>query len=385
MSEFVVPHTIRGEEATPQTLADIDDNFRALCRALGALSSGGAAAGHDIISATHLDSSGTPTAGAVIIRDGSNFWTVLPVGTDGFYMRVVAGFPTWASMGLPPGTWGDASNIPVITVDADGNITNISSVGAVVGLHDLLSGTHPDTTTASPLLGDLIVGEQDVSNDIDDGLYWADGEAYHGISTTNDAGTLLYWTDGEAMPELVAATALGPVTWRRKAKGSEGQVLSMVAGRPQWAASTAATGTGVRVYQSANFSAAWGAITTISFNTIERDDAGYFSLGSPTRITVPVAGWYSFVATATATYATIGLFWLMFYVNGTRRNTTNPGTQNTSSGWGGEYEPHMAPALIYLNAGDYVEFKVISSRLSGAATTMIGGAEFCNLAMVKVG
>lgn len=80
MADLVQHHTIRGETADAQVLADIDDNFRALFRAIGVLALG--------------------------------------------------------SGSLTPGTYGAAALIPVLVVNSSGAISSITEVAAVGGTDD---------------------------------------------------------------------------------------------------------------------------------------------------------------------------------------------------------------------------------------------------------
>lgn len=63
---------------------------------------------------------------------------------------------TLASTGVVAGTYGGASNLMSLTVDAKGRITALSNVAA--GTHTLLSASHTDTLASAVSRGSVIVG-----------------------------------------------------------------------------------------------------------------------------------------------------------------------------------------------------------------------------------
>lgn len=63
---------------------------------------------------------------------------------------------TLAASGVTPGTYGSGSVIPVITVDAKGRLTTVTTSSFTT--HQLLSATHTDTLAGSVVRGDVIIG-----------------------------------------------------------------------------------------------------------------------------------------------------------------------------------------------------------------------------------
>lgn len=91
--------------------------------------------------------------------------------------------------------------------------------------------------------------------------------------------------------------------------------------------------------------------TAIIFDTENRDDNGYWSSGTPTRITIPASGWY--VIAAKIRYnaaATSGGRWLWLVKNGSTRLASS---SQYADGHG--YAVCAPTAVEYLQAGDYIE------------------------------
>jgi len=86
------------------------------------------AAPHKLLSGLHPDTLADDVlSGDIVIGSLAPLWARRPKGSDGQFLKLVGGLPSWAD---PPGA-------------AD---------------HNLLSTTHPDTLVASVLRGDLLVG-----------------------------------------------------------------------------------------------------------------------------------------------------------------------------------------------------------------------------------
>lgn len=253
--------------------------------------------------------------------------------------------------------------------------------------HDLLSATHGDTTPAAPVLGDLAYAQAATTGTTDDSKFWIDGQPIDAISSENSAAGQQFWLDGVPSSSLISGATVGATTWRRLPKGANGQALVMVAGVPAWTnLSGLSTGQGARVYRSTNYTLAWGTPTAMSFDTVERDDAGFFAAGTPTRLTVSASGWYLVNGQTAADYSQAGLLEVSIRVNGsTFKNGRQIGLDNVASGWGVSYDQKGLSALVYLNAGDYIELVVTSARTALTSASMIGGAAYTNLSIVKVG
>lgn len=67
-----------------------------------------------------------------------------------------------ATVGVTPGSYGNTTHFPVITIDAKGRTTNVTmqAVEGAIGAHVLLdSNVHTDSTTGTVARGDLITGQ----------------------------------------------------------------------------------------------------------------------------------------------------------------------------------------------------------------------------------
>ena len=247
--------------------------------------------------------------------------------------------------------------------------------------HDLLSVTHPDTTPAAPVVGDVIVATRSLGNIVDSSKFWADGQSYGGISTVLDTGSLLYWLDGGSGIVLPTPIVAGATTWQRQPIGSVGQVLGVVFDggdlKVEWvdaSSSGGGGGTGAKAYRSTDLSTAYNTVTPVPMSAVEFDTGGYWSALSPSGFTIAVAGVYIVMAQSTLQNAAFGLFYDEIFVNGVKKASSENALGNTDPSYG-DYDPAQVSAILNLAAGDFVEFRVRSVRLTGANTTVIGGQE----------
>lgn len=101
----------------------------------------------------------TPSGGRLLVGDGSA-WTSVALSGDA--TLAFTGALTLASIIAAGGPTGDATTVPVITWDAKGRLTAVSTA-TITGpfpatAHNLLSATHADTLPDSPVAGDLVFG-----------------------------------------------------------------------------------------------------------------------------------------------------------------------------------------------------------------------------------
>lgn len=122
------------------------------------------------------------------------------------------------STAVTPGSYGDATNSPQITVDADGRVTsaaNVAITGVPAAGHNILSATHSDTLADTVVAGDLLIGNN--------------------------------------TPK-----------WARLAKSTNGFILRLVAGLPAW--SDVKDALGMTTLGDIIYGAASGAVTRLAGN-----------------------------------------------------------------------------------------------------------------------
>lgn len=319
----------------------------------GGSSSG--AAEHDILSATHSDVTVAAAAdGDILIRSGSK-WIRLAKGTDGHFLQLVAGIPAWG---------------------VDGTALSID--------HDLLDGSrHPDTEAATPQLGDTIQAQN--AGSIEHSPYWIDGEAVEIIPTADDPSGAQYWLDGLPMAGLVSS---GEVKWQRKAIGGSGTVPVSNGVTWDWqdVAAVAGAGIGVSAYQGGDVS---HSSTTppseqqISFSAVEYDTSGFWSSGTPNRLTVPSGadGLYAIYGmTALPVALGTGAGQLILKVNGTEI------ARGPVFGYNTTYTPNagFVAKQVQLEVGDYVEMFFQFEHVANPSITLEGGATNTFLQLAKV-
>lgn len=136
------------------------------------------------------------------------------------------------------------------------------------------------------------------------------------------------------------------------------------------------TSLGVRVSRATTQSITGGAQTAISFGTVVRDDGGFFSVGTPTRVTVPAggAGTYLFLGNmkwdAGGTNDSRGGRITRFLFGGSGTALVDSIEFSTT----GHTDPAMFAAWLgALSDGDYVEWRAIPGS---TATVAAGGAVF---------
>lgn len=386
------------EQQVEDLNSTLDDIYELLKQRKGA-----AAPDHQLLSEPHTDTTPADEVdGDIVVGQGGKFER-FPIGANGDHLKVAAGQPAWstdgstltalnasnissgtldparlANSGVAAGTYGDATHVSQVTVDAKGRVTVAADVAIAIppATHNLLSSTHLDTTPASPQLGDLVLAQN--AGAIDADAFWLDGLPFDCVPNANDAGAEAFWKDGLPDSGMVST---GAVTWARKANGTAGYVLMAGATGPDWQPNTSSA-VGAAVYRAADLSLSFGTPTIVDLDTSIFNDS-FWTAGS--RLTVPVGsgGKYAIVAGAAIDYGFVGDFAVYIYVNGVAKARVH---DNAFTSIVGTYGNVQCCSLENLNAGDYVELAVEWNYGGGhgATYTVKGGLTNTFLKMVKL-
>lgn len=114
-----------------------------------------------------------------------------------------------------------------------------------------------------------------------------------------------------------------------------------------------------------------GAYTVMSYQTVNVDTDGMFSISQPDRITINTSGWYEIeIATNWAAATDTTLRMQAVYINGVRMtysDMVNDGIGNLRDQLSFDY---------FLNAGDYIDHRVSTSAATATAGSLISNPEF---------
>lgn len=340
------------------TIEDIYEWLRTLRTltdaAAAAAAAGGGGSAHDLLSATHTDTTAAAEVDGDLIVGQAGKFARLAKGTDGKALIMVAGAPTWS----------------------------IDASGLTPAAHNLLSATHGDSSPAAAVNGDLVVAQRDVSGSSDVEKYWLDGLPIDSLSNANDGGSMAYWLDG--LPH-VGLGSYGTPKWARKANGSTvGMVLTAGVDGPDWQlpASASALPTFAHVYMGADLPmVAAAAAVPIPFSAIVSDASSFWSSGAPTRLTVPAAaaGRYVVLVQTFWTVALVANAWLAIYKNGVMQAES----ALTAGAAIGTRAPLQSHFIADLAVGDYLEAYVYLEA-GGGGISVKGGIRTTFMQMVKV-
>lgn len=112
-----------------------------------------------------------------------------------------------------------------------------------------------------------------------------------------------------------------------------------------------------------------GIITTVSWETEVRDTDNFFTLTSPTRVTIRFTGIYFFIFTPTFATNTVGMRRALVSVNDSGDTVLNSVVPIP-----GGYTRIVSPAFRVLSQGDYLRFKVYQN--SGGALLLTAAELF---------
>jgi hypothetical protein len=348
----------------------VDYIFSELRRLQTAAATPAAAAGaHDILSATHTDSTAASVVNGDLIVGQGGSWRRKAKGVDAQHLVMTSGAPEWSN---------DGSGLQNLDATQLVGVVPTPSV-----LHDLLSAHHPDTVPDSPVLGDIVVAV--AADPLDVLLYWLDGLPFETLSTDLDVGGMEYWVDGLPMGDLADAQV---AKWQRLPKGAIGSPLVSTATGVEWASTIGLSASNVHAYQGGDVAYVSTPIPTllaqrIEFTAVARDTDVFWDAGTPGRLTVPTggAGLYTIVGAALLpqTLGT-GIGQLSIRVNGveTMRGQIFGANAVVLTNCGSVTLQQL------LAAGDYVELYFEFEHSVPDATTIRGGVNNTFLQMGKL-
>lgn len=255
-----------------------------------------------------------------------------------------------------------AQNIPQLSLMGAGNL---SKTADTIAAYDQSATTHKRVTPQEIVASTSIDDHGDVNTTgavngnslVFNGTAWVPGSA--GSPTT---------TLGDLIRRGASADERLPI-------GAAGEVLTVVSGQPAWAAPTGGgggglvyspTNDGAAVRRAANQSISEDTVTAVSFDTEDRDDGNYYTSGSPTRLTVANAGWYILAGSVIWAASNTGFRRAYWRVNGT---TTHGLVSVPPVSDSGSTSSQETSAVVYLNAGDYVEL-IAYKYVNGAPATV---------------
>jgi hypothetical protein len=404
---------------TERTVEAINHNFDLLFRDLGILDEivpvrlGGTGtdtfAPGDVVyalSATQLAGLAAVATGFALLSDGTGrppVWGkvgltthvagVLPIANGGTNATTAAG----ALANLSPlTTKGDllvrtATGHARLPVGADGQVLKADSAqpegvtwATGGGAHVVLdAATHTDTETASVARGAVIVGQ---GLPVGGGEYWIDGGVLPELDSGISFADQTPWADG-GVAGVLGVDDPGVLRWRRLLPTPG--VLASDGLNVFWGDPTVEQPRAI-VYRTANLTIPSGpgpygtgnaAGTPVPFQAVEEDPFGFWSSGTPTRLTVPAgkAGVYLIAGQASWDTSTTGRKAAWIFVNGSRVAITEVNGDD-----GGLGLSFGVMRFKRLQAGDYVELVVRQD--SGASLPLLGttSAEFTRLELVRV-
>lgn len=134
-----------------------------------------------------------------------------------------------------------------------------------------------------------------------------------------------------------------------------------------------------RVTRNADMSISSGG-TAVAWDNEVRDDGGFWDGGAPTRLTVPDDAWYSIHATGNNASSSADFVSGLLRVDGSTIIDRGREYETTNSvSWSVK-----CSAIIYLTAGQYVEFLLdVGASVSAHGETAVPG--YLNMSIAKLG
>lgn len=200
----------------------------------------------------------------VTAMNWSNF-SVASSYTAGTGLTLVGTQFSITNTGVSAATYGSASSVPVIAINAQGQATSVTNTSIAINGNQITSGTVDSARLSGSYTGITGLGtltNLTVTNAIVGSIT---GNAATATTATN--------LSGGASGNVPYQTASGATTFL--ATGSNGQVLTLTAGIPSW--TTPSTGTVTAVTASAPLASSGGSTPNITITQSSGSSDGYLS------------------------------------------------------------------------------------------------------------
>ena len=177
------------------------------------------------------------------------------------------------------------------------------------------------------------------------------GGASGKLVEVDSTGALLISTSGTAAAQTDPGVRTFPRV--RLAGGTSGN-LAEVDATGHLLVASATVGDGANVSRSTAQAITTATLTKVSFDTEDRDDHNFWEgVANPTRLTIPVTGWYIIQGEFTFASNTTGVRYVDFLWN----NTTGIAGSHALPVTGASIHVLSAFGIRYFTAGDYVELR----------------------------
>ena len=276
---------------------------------------------------------------------------------------------TVLASGVSSGTYGDVTDIPVITVGTDGRVTNISTVA-------ITTNTYSNTNVAAYLSGTVSIGNLTVTA----GVYWANGQPYSSGSIYGNSNVAAYLptytgnltagnittTGTETANKFVSTTGY---FWANGTAYSSGSGGSGTYGNANVAAFLANNQNGITTIQGNSLTANFGSNLTLSGQGLSPNY--YVVAEAPFYV---AGGIYNVPSAFNASNVAIQYNSSQSFPGGylTVANTATANSFNTTAGifW--------ANGVNYAStvAGTYGNTNVNAYLASGSIASIVGGSSF---------
>lgn len=253
----------------------------------------------------------------------------------------------------------------------------------------LQQNVHVDTRTKTRVLGDLIQAIGPYTG----AKFWGYGAALLPLLTGSETGGAKFWGGGLVFPGIFGGASGDDVLWDRLPIGPSGTFLKSTGAQAEWSpigdlgTITASSQPAAKAYKTSNQTIADGANasdffggTQVVFHTTEYDQGGFWSAGSPSRLTVPSGQGGKYVVIGQASWETItsGRRCAWIYKNGRRRGITEiPGDD------GGLNLSFCVATTLALVPGDYVELFVRIDNV-GSSKQLLGDTSDLSLTQLQL-